>query len=224
MSPSRRRAIGAVRGMACAPPVPRGAVPLPCAPLVPRCGRARWSAAGPPGSRRRAITLGGSRHRGARLGIVRPAESFACRGLPAGAPRPRNGARQDRAPGAMVGHRASRLAPPLPTQYSRADYARPRGTRITRAARWGHRALPPLPTRITHAHYPWGLPTARRGSRPPGQRNQKITRENRTPTTPRRMVRAEAHRLAHRHQCTIGKHPPTKAPARTAPSAAHCCN
>ena len=81
-----------------------------------------------------------------------------------------------------------------------------------------------LPTRITHAHYPWGLPTARRGSRPPGRRNKIITRENRTPTTPRRMVRAEAHRLAHRHQCTIGKHPPTKAPARTAPSAAHCCN
>ena len=43
--------------------------------------------------------------------------------------------------GAMVGRRDSRLAPS----------AMP--TRITRAARWGHRALPPLRTQYSHAHY-----------------------------------------------------------------------
>ena len=65
------------------------------------------------------------------------------------------------------------IAPPLTT----AHYARPRGTRITRAARWGHRALPPLRAAITHGHgaralpgrrdaCPWWLPIARGGSPP----------------------------------------------------------
>ena len=43
---------------------------------------------------------------------------------------PRHGVRQGRAPGAM--------------SLSRRHYARPRAPRITRTARWGHRALPPL--------------------------------------------------------------------------------
>ena len=48
------------------------------------------------------------------------AESFACRGLPAGAPRPRHGARQGRAPGAMslsrrhYPHAIARGGSPLP--------------------------------------------------------------------------------------------------------------
>ena len=67
----------------------RAAAPSSCAPPVPRCGRARCPhrAAAPP----------------ARCAAwqVAHAESFACRGLPAGAPRPRHGARQSRAPGAM---------------------------------------------------------------------------------------------------------------------------
>ena len=58
----------------------------------------------PPGSRRRASARCAAWQ-------VAHAESFACRGLPAGAPRPRHGARQGRAPGAMLGRRASRLAP-----------------------------------------------------------------------------------------------------------------
>ena len=125
-------------------------------------------------------------------------KSFACHGLPAGAPRPRHGARQGRAPArwSAAGPPGSRPtaitpeygAPQLPEHITHSaspavshrlcasihpaqklfvplcvNTSHPR---ITRAARWGHRALPPLPTRITHAHYPWGLPTARRGSRP----------------------------------------------------------
>ena len=123
MSPSRRRAIGAVRGFAS------------CPPAAPRC-------------RTHRLCPVADRHRGARLCSVRTAraplpcaawqvahaESFAYRGLPAGAPRPRHGARQSRAPSAMLGPRASRLAPPLPT-------------RITRAARFAawHLAPPVAP-------------------------------------------------------------------------------
>ncbi len=69
----------------------RRIAPWPCAPLVSpspvpvvrsRCRRTRCPhrAAASPGSRRRAIARGGSPPH---------AESFACRGLPAGAPRPR---------------------------------------------------------------------------------------------------------------------------------------
>ena len=60
---------------------------------------------------------------------------------------PRHGARQGRTPGAMIGRRASRLAPP----FTHAKFARNIRTRITRAARWGHRALPPLHPQYSHA-------------------------------------------------------------------------
>ena len=77
--------------------------PVVVRPLVRLGGRARCLAAGPPGSRRRAI------------GAVRGLASRALR---------------------MRG--------------AHAIFARNIRTRITRAARWGHRALPPLPTRGVH--------------------------------------------------------------------------
>ena len=104
-----------------------------CAAWLPvRPTRVRSRAPLAPHSRR-ALARGGSPPRCAAWQVAH-AESFACRDLPAGAPRPRHGARQGRAPGAMLGPRASRLAPPLPT-------------RITRAARFAawHLAPPVAP-------------------------------------------------------------------------------
>ena len=119
---------------ACAPPVPRCPVPLRVPVVRSRCGRARCPhrAAAP----------------SARCAAWHPAhaESFACRGLPAGAPRPRHGARQGRAPGAMVGRRASRLAPP----FTHAIFAR---------ALPGRRDGDIAPYR----HCPWRLAAAVRG-------------------------------------------------------------
>ena len=125
-----------------------------CAPVArSRCGRARCP-------HRAAAPLPAVAHRrGARLGIVhtlRVLHAVACqRGLPArGTVRGRPRTRRD-----VI------IAPPLPTQYSRADYARPRGTRITLAARWSA-AGPPgsRPTAITphgvRRNYPNTLPTA----------------------------------------------------------------
>ena len=63
---------------------------------------------------------------------------------------PRHGARQGRAPGAILGHWAFRLAPPLPTRIMRRYYARVVRTRILPGRRDGRppglpaRALPPL--------------------------------------------------------------------------------
>ena len=85
MSPSRRRATGAVRGLASrALAAPRRVrrhrgFPFSC-PIAVRPTPARTT--------RAALQ-------------VEHVESFACRGLPAGAPRPRHGARQGCAPGAM---------------------------------------------------------------------------------------------------------------------------
>ena len=89
---------------------------------------------------------------------------------------------------------ASRAPRPCPVTDS------PLHTRITRAARWGHRALPPLHPRQSHAmpapraatrcailhytreipalHCPWGLPTpggAMSAAGPPGSRPTAIT-------------------------------------------------
>ena len=79
---------------------------------------------------------------------------------------PRHGARQGRAPGATVGRRLSRLAPPLPT-------------RITRAARWGHRALPPL--------HPRNSPARALSPRPSRAPPAPLPRPSRAP--PRRIAR-----------------------------------
>ena len=101
------------------------------------------------------------------------AESFACRGLPAGAPRPRHGARQGRAPGAMLGRRVSRLAPPLLTRITHAHY--PGGAMGTSR-----------PTAITpaiyapRAHRPYPVAVRRCGGArclaagPPGSRRRAI--------------------------------------------------
>ena len=74
---------------------------------------------------------------------------------------PRHGARQDRAPGAMLGRRASRLAPPLPTRITRAHYpggamGTSRPTAITPAI-----FAPPLPPRITPPVRPAPYPVVR---------------------------------------------------------------
>ena len=74
-----------------------------------RCGRARWLSVGAPDSRRRAIG--------------------AVRGLA------------------------------LCAKFVSRHYARNIRPRITRAARWGHRALPPLHTQYSHTYRPSGLPT-----------------------------------------------------------------
>ena len=49
-----------------------------------------------------------------------------------------------------------------------AYYARALRTRITRAARWGHRALPPLHPRNSHAHYTRALRTCCSHAHGPG--------------------------------------------------------
>ena len=85
---------------------PRRAPPS-CPVVQYRCGRARCLTAGPPGSRRRAI--GAVRGLASRAPLLHP--------------------------------------PPLHPLNSRRHLP----TRITRAARWGHRALPSLHPRITHA-------------------------------------------------------------------------
>ena len=106
--------------------VSRGHAPscgLPCPVVRSRCGRARCPhrAAAP--------------WRGARLGIprtLRVLHAAACqRGLPA------RGTVHGRA-----AHPVRCLAAGFPG--SRRHYSRALPTRITRAARWGHRALPPL--------------------------------------------------------------------------------
>ena len=57
--------------------------------------------------------------------------------------------------------REVRTAHYAPRPVVRSNYAchntREIRTRITRAARWGHRALPPLRTHGAHAHYPGAL-------------------------------------------------------------------
>ncbi len=114
----------------CAQPVANGAVSLLDPVAVGRDGRSPppVGAPHPPGSRRRAIARGGSPPRCAAWHPAH-AESFACCGLPAGAPRPAAGPRT----------RRDGRPPGLPARA--AIYPR----RIMRAARWGHRALPPVP-------------------------------------------------------------------------------
>ena len=121
-------AIGTSRPTAITPPP--ASRPAPPAPIA-RPPHARSTPA--PRARAPPVPRCGSPPRCAAWQVAH-AESFACRGLPAGAPRPRHGARQGRAPSAMLGPRASRLATPLPT-------------RITRAARFAawHLACPRCP-------------------------------------------------------------------------------
>ena len=107
------------------------------------------------------------------------AESFACRGSVRGTVR-------------------GRAAHPARCYDRAAIYPREIRTRITRAARWGHRALPPLRTPNSHAHYParLGIPcpvcgpgsrpavrTARGGSPPPTGRHP-LPRPNRATRQP----------------------------------------
>ena len=110
MSPSRRRAIGAVRGLA---------------------------------SRTFAVP---PRHRGARLGIV-------CVVVRHGG-APRSEALRVPRRRALRGYRGAHGDAPGKTL--NVCYL-PFPTRITRAARWGHRALPPLHPRGVRRHYPRAL-------------------------------------------------------------------
>ena len=122
----------------------------------------------------RRIARGGSPPRCAALHPAH-AESFACRGLPAGAPRPRHDARQGCAPGAILGRRISRLAPPLPTRIAPAHYpcgamGTSRPTAITPAiyAPRAHRPYPVAVRRCGGARCPHRAAAHRaRAHRPP---------------------------------------------------------
>ena len=142
MSPSRRRAIGAVRGLA---------------------SRALWYGAA-------ALPRMGVTGRRALRGP----------GAPAGG-RGRTETPPSKTLSVCYRHYAHALPGPRGTRINHAIFARALPGRITRAARWGHRALPPLHpwgapplrtrkirTRITRAHYarPRVTRTARGGSPP----------------------------------------------------------
>ena len=156
MSPSRRRATGAVRALA-----PRALARAFSAhtarPLaVPRCGRARCPhrAAAP--------------RRGVRLGIPRPSRAHRPCGM---AVRPVSGAPVVTGRRALRGYRGRTETPPAKlSACATCHYP----WRITRAARWGHRALPPLHPRGVHRHFPRELPVAARclAAGPPGSRRR----------------------------------------------------
>ena len=65
---------------------------------------------------------------------------------------PRHGVRQSRAPGAMLGRRASRLAPPLPTRITLGHGEMRRDGDIAPYRHYTRQ----IRTRITHAHYSGG--------------------------------------------------------------------
>ena len=149
MSPSRRRATGAVRGLASpahSPVRTARAAPPRRTPSFWR-GNAAPSAAWPPGSRRRAIIArGGSPPRCAAWQVAH-AESFACRGSVRGTVRGRAAHPARCHNRAAITHAIFARALPggamgtsRPTAITHAKfarhYARNIRTRITWAARW----------------------------------------------------------------------------------------
>ena len=140
MSPSRRRAIGAVRAFARAH--------HSCPVVRSRCGRARCAAAGPPGSRRRASARCAAWHRAPLLLGVAVRPVFGALGV--------TRRRALRGPGAPAGGRGCTETPPAKLSACATCHATAHYPRVVRtAARWGHRALPPL-----HPQYSYARPTA----------------------------------------------------------------